>query len=85
VSSNLGKFSLICAVALVGSASLAMAKHHQAAKPDASATSSFAMDQQFGTGPYVPPVQKAQPSGQARPFTWEEKRWFENARGVEAD
>jgi hypothetical protein len=41
------------------------------------------MDQQAQTGPYSPPVTKVVPTGPTRPYTWEEKRLFDAARGSE--
>ena len=75
--SNLLKLTVVGA-ALLASASIASAQDHKSAAQSARAS------QAMQSGPYVyAPPKKVEPAQPARPFTWEEKRFFEMSIGEE--
>jgi hypothetical protein len=71
-------------IALAGAALLTSASLVSAQDRPAQDSSKMANSQsQLPTGRYVAPAKKPQPQGPVRPFTWEEKRFFDMTNGEE--
>jgi hypothetical protein len=70
----------VIGAALLFSGSAVAAKDLVKPLTDQSALSRYAQAP-MPFGAYVPAPKKAEPRGVVKPFTWKEKRWFDNSDG----
>ena len=74
--------SVVVVTMLFASASFAAAQDRSRNPDGQSARDSYA-SAPLPSGPYAPPPKKAEPRQPVKPFTWEEKRFFDMSNGEE--